>query len=158
MKRMYDIYGIGFKPLYIHGKLIYPHDLTERTEDGKPIPSDFGFTLDDLREYEDKIENIEKSYPQSNDLQSFLYKIAGVLFVVTVIIFCCIGLEHSLWVIPVGLIEWGLCHLFYKYKDNENYRERQMRLRDVRSEKIEKYIKAYYTWINNDHIKYYDIV
>lgn len=146
-RRMYDICGLGLKPLYIKGKLAYDQSLMERTAEDKPIPLDYGFGLDDLRDYEDKIEGIESTYPHSNDLQVSFYKLAFGLFVVTLIILCCIGFEHSLWCIPIGLLEWGLCHLIYKYLDNKNYNEWKMRLGDVRIEKIERYIRDYYKWL-----------
>ena len=127
----------------------------------QPLPENYGISYNLINEYEQKIEAIEERYPYFYSPAS---DIAKVIFVALFFFFLCFafsGNEHSaaFLIFPAILIP-AACVVNWYLKER-NHKKRELALKNVRSEIIEKYLKDLYDWYNRMHEykhQYQDII
>jgi hypothetical protein len=127
----------------------------------QPLPKDYGISYRLIEEYEQRIEAIENKYPDYYSPTNDIAKGTFALLFVIALCYAFSGFEHSAsyLIFPAVLIPFA-CVLNWYLKE-QNHKKRELALKSVRSEIIEKYLKDLYDWYNKTHEykhQYYDIV
>lgn len=127
----------------------------------QPLPKDYGISYRLIEEYEQRIEAIENKYPYWYSPTNDIAKATLALLFIIALCYAFSGLEHatSFLIFPVVLIPIA-CVLNWYLKE-QNHKKRELALKSLRSEIIEKYLKDLYDWYNRTHEykhQYFDIV
>ena len=127
----------------------------------QPLPKDYGISYRLIEEYEQRIEAIENKYPYYYSPTNDIAKGTLALLFVIALCYAFSGFEHeaSIFIFTAVLIPIA-CALNWYLKE-QNHKKRELALKSLRSEIIEKYLKDLYDWYNRTHEykhQYFDIV